>query len=988
MQNTLSIHVRRGCRPAILACAVAAGLIAGPAHAQVPTQVPATSTWTGFDIPAQPAAEALNAFARQSGWRILFPYDAVAGRQTRAVSGAMSNEAALERLLADTGLIVALREDGVITLCVGEDGRCAGARQGQDQRGMESTSSLPVASMDAIVVVGTRIGNSQPTSPVITLTRDDMDRAGAVTAADALRLIPQNFSGVNSSSANITGGNIGFTTQADIRGLGPQSTLTLVNGRRVSAAAGGGGSAVDLGLIPAVAIERIEVLTDSASALYGSDAIGGVVNFVLRQSYDGLEMSARNDWSEADAHAWSTNLAVGRSWDGGSFVGGVHLLQRDSLRFDRIGIVSSDFTAFGGGDFRSSLAGTPGNVLPLGFQYGLPFSTFAGQGGSPVFVAAIPVGQDGTNLSVADFRQNDVNMGSFVPNDLTPENRQAAAYLNVRQSLGNVNVFADVVLSRRRHIAEAISLDLLYVPATNAFSPFEEDVFIGYIFDDPRFSRFSNESKGGSLSAGAEGALAGGWSWRLFGTYSRDDSETAASVMDSVALMGALATSDAALAFNPFGDGIEQSPAVVDSILSEVVSYGVSGLRSLNAESKGTLFRLPAGNAEVALAFEHREEWLRSGYRLQGTSDNDDVHGDRQVSALAAEMLLPVVRAGDRELDLSFAGRWDRYDDFGATFNPRIGTRWKASDVLSFKASWGTAFRAPSLRQLYAAVAVSPVVQVVDPNAPGGPAVVFADVVQGGNPDLREETAETWSATVELRPRALPGFQAGLTWYRIDYRDRIRGALDGLDMTSFLSFEPALPPGLIERDAGGNLERITLVDINSASTLVEGLDLSTIWRLDFARGSVQATGAVTYYTRYWDQLIAGDAERTLSGRVGNPARWRGRLGFSWLSGNWSATALAHHVDGLVNEDPDFRIVSRSVGSQTTADFQIGYDFGIQPRPWRNGLSVRLGVANAFDRLSPFVDGQQYAGVDPQNFRVDGRSVYLQVAKQFGHEGAL
>lgn len=974
--NNFRSHIL--CQALAIAIAIGGGAITN-VHAQE------AADRKSFDVPSQPAASALNTFAEQADITLVFSRDSVIGTNLNTLDGNFTAEEALAELIEGTGLSYQRVDQD--TFAVKNAGSSQTGNNQEISGEIASVEDSSVATLESIVVVGSRIGNVQPTSPVITLTRKDLDRSGAITASDALRLVPQNFSGVNSSTAYTTGSNIGATNKADIRGLGPQATLTLVNGRRISTAAGGDGDAVDLGLIPSAAIDRIEVLTDSASALYGSDAIGGVVNFVLRQDYDGAEISVRNDWNGAGADAKSASAMFGRSWTGGSFLAGLQYQSQDALRFDRIGISSTDFTAFGGGDFRTGLVGNPGNVLPLGFQYGLPFDTLLGPGGTPVFVAGIPAGQDGTALLVSDLGLNDANLGSLLPETLTPASRQVSIYANFRQSLGEVDFFADVVASDRRKQSRTVLLDLLYVPSSNAFSPFEEDVFVGYVFPDDAFGTYSTRARSAAVNAGIEGKMSREWDWKLFGIYSRDRSQTSISLPDSGALIQALASSDPTLAFNPFGDGVAQSQAVLEAVLTEQVSYGRTHLGSVNAEMRGSLFKLPGGDAKLALAAEHRKESLITGSFWPGLQSQDGINADRRVQAVAAEMFFPLVRqdetAGARELDLSIAGRWERYSDFGSTFNPKIGLRWKIANGLSFKTSWGTAFRAPSLRQLFGAEAVTPVIQVFDPNAPGGPATVFTELVQGGNPYLKEEHAETYSATLEFSPERVPGLNAMLTWYRIDYRDRIRGLLDGLDVTTFLTFESSLPAGLIRRDVSGNLERITLTDINSATTLVEGIDVSAAYGAEVGSGYMQLMGSAAAFTHYSDRLIDGVEAREASGRVGTPADWRSRIGLAWSSGEWSSAIFVNHVDGLKNEDADPRIVRRRVDAQTTVDLQLGYDFGNLDESMRDDWSIRLGIINAFDKRSPFVDGQQYFGVEAQNSRVDGRSLYLQVSKPFG-----
>lgn len=270
-------------RHAAIAGAVALILGLGPGLAAADLE-----STVQFDISAQQLPSALLKYSEQSGVQITAPDEVVAGKASTRVRGTFPARGALDRLLMGTELSYEEIDPNTVLIRHRRDAARSLMQESTANPAAGSFPSVqPGSSVQEIIVVGSRIGDAPPTGPVITLTREDIDRSGAVTAADTLRLIPQNFSGVSGSTALATGGNIGFTAQADIRGLGPQATLTLINGRRISAAAGDAGRAVDIGMIPSAAIERVEVLTDSASALYGSDAIGGVVNFVLREQYEG-----------------------------------------------------------------------------------------------------------------------------------------------------------------------------------------------------------------------------------------------------------------------------------------------------------------------------------------------------------------------------------------------------------------------------------------------------------------------------------------------------------------------------------------------------------------------------------------------------------------------------------------------------------------------------------------------------------------------------
>jgi iron complex outermembrane receptor protein len=263
------IGKRMNVRTWAMATAVVAA-ISSPAFAQ---------TTRPFDIPAQPLSSALEAFGSQSGGEILFDRAQTAGKSAPAVRGAMAPSEALRRLLVGSAL--SMRQVNATTFVV------APSPQGQGAEG-------PATEIGEIVVTGTRIRGAAPTSPVHVVTREDIDRSGYTQVGDVIRSLPENFGGgqnpgvIGGGSANQ---NISNSSTVNLRGLGSDATLVLLNGRRL--AADNFGQAPDISGIPLAAIQRVEVMTDGASAIYGSDAVAGVTNFILRRDFEGLEVGAR-----------------------------------------------------------------------------------------------------------------------------------------------------------------------------------------------------------------------------------------------------------------------------------------------------------------------------------------------------------------------------------------------------------------------------------------------------------------------------------------------------------------------------------------------------------------------------------------------------------------------------------------------------------------------------------------------------------------------
>jgi iron complex outermembrane recepter protein len=294
-----------------------------------------------FNVPAQSATTGIPELARQAGIQILVSEELVSGKRTTAVVGTFSVHDALKRLLTGTGLAVSTKDERTFTLApstrVSQNSAMsseqASHKESEDRQsiGQRSSGSMPELSkkedLEEIVVTGTHIHNVTPISPVMTITHDQLVREGYTTIAEAIEQLPQNFLGAASPAANPASGfggksgtnNLTFASGINLRGLGPNATLVLLNGRRVAPAAYTG--AVDISEIPINVIDRIEILTDGASSVYGADAVAGVVNIITRQNFSGVQVGAGlTGISKGKAPDNNANVMGGTAWSGGGLV--------------------------------------------------------------------------------------------------------------------------------------------------------------------------------------------------------------------------------------------------------------------------------------------------------------------------------------------------------------------------------------------------------------------------------------------------------------------------------------------------------------------------------------------------------------------------------------------------------------------------------------------------------------------------------------------
>lgn len=390
---------------------VAIVAIAGTAaHAQSPA--PAQ---INFAIPAGPLGPALNAYASQAGRQLMFTSTQVAGRQTPGINGRMTADEALDRLLTGTGLTAVRSTAGSLVL----------------QR-TSADAVMEATTLDEVVVTGTLLrGPGETPSPVTVIRRDDLDRTGRGTVAEALAALPQNYAGSGTPTAALVGSdpmqsNPGLATGINLRGLGPDSTLVLVNGRRM-AGAGGRGDFADVSAVPTAAVDRVDVLLDGASALYGADAVGGVVNIILRRDFDGQESPLRLGASHGGAESVIAAHTWGRTWSGGQALLSYEFERQNALSTtDRDYAATGDLRPFGGTD-RRTYYGTPGNIVRFDAPSGAYVSTYA-----------IRPGPGGVATTPADFVVGQQNYGNTRTGAaLVPSYDRHAAYLYARQALGD-----------------------------------------------------------------------------------------------------------------------------------------------------------------------------------------------------------------------------------------------------------------------------------------------------------------------------------------------------------------------------------------------------------------------------------------------------------------------------------------------------------------------------------------------------------------------
>ncbi len=978
-----SISTRRG----LLASAAALTLLAGQAAAQTQSK-----PVQAYDQKAQDLGQALAAVAQASGREVIAPQTLVTGKTAPALKGRFSPDQAFERLLANTGLVLTPVGDKLVL-------RQAPTALGEPQAGDAETLS-------ELVVTGTRIRGAAPVgSNLIAITRKDIEASGYASSQELLQALPQNYGGGASEGAaslsNRNGAifNASFGAGVNLRGLGNTSTLVLVSGDR-PAMGGVAGSFADLSLIPSTAVERIEVLADGASALYGSDAVAGVVNVIMRDRFDGGETRIRYGTADGDFSEVQFSQVVGKIWDRGHVTVAYEYLNRGRLQADDRDFAREDLRPFGARDYRSNYA-TPGTIVAGGRNF------------------AIPAGQNGVGLTPAQLDADQVNRrDARLGTDILPRQMRQSVYLSGGLDLDAATTFSARLLGAdRRYDLRGTSIwaTQVTVPVTNPFyvDPIgtRRPVRVQYRFaDDLGAERSHGHVR--ALNGGADlTRRIGSWSVTASGGYGRENDVTGyRNLVNTYRLNLALADTNPATAYNLFGDARSTNPTTIESIRGWTKSDSVYTVWTAGLKGDGELFDLPGGPLKLAVGYEHRSErYQTTSSTYQTTADPRTLPvnfpGTRKIEAVYAELRAPLVGEaqaipGVRGVELSLAGRVEDYSDFGRTSNPKIGLDWKTIGGLTFKGSYGTSFRAPSFQDQRVGPGLIQYFPftVVDPQSPTGKTNVL--FLLGNTPGIGPERAKTWTTGLEWRPPAAPGVRVTAGYYRVDYKGRIGAPnADALNMLinrnlyrSQLNESPTAAEiaGYYASPYLSNTSGIAAADIkvianartqNLSSLVQDGVDFDLGWQGERGADRVGVGLAGTYTLRVDKRFTPGSPSSDVVDTVGNPLKLRLRGRGNWSHGSWDLAAAVNYSGGYTNQTVT---PNRPVSSWATVDLTASYRLAIAEGPLA-GVRLTLSASNLFDKDPPFVESvtpSSAVGFDTDNASAIGRVVAMTVTKSW------
>ncbi|MDQ1816124.1 TonB-dependent receptor [Massilia sp. CCM 9210] len=877
-------------------------------------------------------------------------------------------------------------------------GLCAGgALLGAGVLALPAQAQAPAdtsQTMQKVEIVGTSIRRrleAQTALPITSLRAEDFAKQGLSTAQEVLATIPMNQTSTGASQS--VGSGTGGRATANLRGLGGDKTLVLLNGRRL-ANHPFFADTVDLNIIPVAALDRVEVLRDGASAIYGSDAIGGVINFVTKRSYRGLEVSVEAYEPVGSGGGDEQRINVIGGWgdlatDGYNVLGIVDFHRQSALT-----ATDRDFARTGVRPERGMYQ-TSGTTFPANFYSENDIS------GNPSFASGCRPPYSIPNLTGGPSCRFDYTQ--FV--DLIPLTKQETFLGRFSKKLGaDHTATLEYLHSRSTNEARVAPPPLAGIGLTMTnTSPFYPGAGItpavagltGEPLDVSWRPLVTGKREGLDVSlsdrllAGMEGTM-GGWDYNAGLSYAVGRARSAFTngyVIDARMIEG---VGNGLL--NPFG---EQTPAGNDYLRQSLLQgeYLRAKIKSgaIDFKASRELMNLPAGPLGFALGGEFRRD--EADYRVNralasqasssGYADAQDQSGSRNIGAVFTEFNIPVIK----DLEVNLAARYDDYTDFGHSFNPKVALRWQPSKQVLVRGSFNKGFRAPTLYDLHGPQTTTntsspwddPVLCPGGTAAPGANPNLACDQQQnqrqGGNPDVKPERSRTYSAGIVLEPTR--DLTLSLDYWDIRLKDQISPLAEESIFGNYQKYQNLY----VYNAARTRLDYVLTITQNLGEVKTRGVDLGLLWRLQRGQWGNFTLGVDgTWVDRYDYQNERNGPFTVNAGRYADASpvfRWRHNASLGWTRGPLNMTLSNRYLSGYDDQPDENGLVPGRVGHYSTWSLAGTYTANQK-------VSVTAGVKNLLDDDPPFtVQSTTFQqGYDPRYTDPLGRTFYVRATYKF------
>jgi len=856
------------------------------------------------------------------------------------------------------------RHSGLIALCLGALvlSPCPVAAADSDEPSHKNSAALL---LEQVTVTGTRLGTAATGQDVHVYDTPRIEESGQSTVTDFLDTLPEvSLNSVESSA---------LATTVRLRGAISGSALVLINGRRTQDVTGSAATAgfFDLNTIPLPLVKRIEVLPTGSSAIYGGDALAGVVNVVLKSDFTGFTADAGYKFANNTDEKVFSGAA---GWKAGAFsfsILGSYSDRSPLYGRDRAITANPDYRRFGGPNLGSQFFGAPANV----------FSVSGNLPGLNSSFAAVPVGSSGIGLTPADFAATAgmQNTGSFTSyQTLVPQSRRGGVFASVNYRFeAGVELFAELLWSKYRldSVSTPAFLQLANVPASNPFNPFGTAVNVSGIAQGAQsLSRLTFDDDYLRPLIGARGEFAD-WHWDLTAMDSRDTGAfDIYGQPNTVSLNAALASSNPGSALNPFVDGPMASPALLASIYSNASFTNFTGHADIvNGFVRGPLMELPTGPVDAVLGGEYEHSKLSRGFETS-----------REAKAVFVELKAPALSRTNDEgakselLTLQLAGRYDDYSDFGSQETWQAGFELQPLDGILLRGTHATSFKPPTLYNLAAPSQSSAILPLTDPLRNGQPVIVQATT--GGNPHLAPTTGTSRTLGMAWSPFSNLNLSMTGWWLNID------NAIN-LPNPQYIVNNDSLYPGRVIRAPAppGSVGQITSVDysyVNFGAMREAGVDLNADWGFSTEFGKFTPAIAATYMTEFEGASTPGSSSISRLSRANNDSifapRWKGTASIGWAPDEPFKLWLAgRYIGPYVDYTPP-----RKIGNvwYLDASFEVDLVRALNiEKPPLGGVKLLVSGTNLADSLPPY--STYFRGYDVYNYDLVGRTIFLRLQLQ-------
>lgn len=893
--------------------------------------------------------------------------------------------------------------------------------------------------LEPVEVLGSRIRQieGEGPAPVATYDRDYIRSTGALNLADFLNYLPQTYNGIaagRSSAPNELNPEFGQRTETtfpainfvlgvadappgqtgvsgvSLRGLGSGSTLILVDGRRVVQSGVGNRSSdsgqgfVNLNTIPLGMIDHVEVMTDGASALYGADAVAGVINIVLKKDWSGRELTTSYKGAfHGGGHERQVTLSAG--FNAGKLRGMVSIdyydraplkaSQRSFSKNQNHTNIVATYDASGnpvyGRDLRlnwgypaviQARTGTLNGITEAGGNQTRFAVVRDGATGTPTLASFMAVGPGPLNSASGIQRGN---TSGFL--DLIPWTERHGFSGNFTYTINErLEAYGTYLYSNTRGLFEsqpAVSSlatssgfgnFATIVPA--AYNPFGQDVVVGMIHYEFGSTNQRTRTKSHNAVVGLRGKFGTTWEWDASVGWQKQNSDQVTRSFNGAAITAALNNSDPTKRLNPFVDG--RAAGITQAALYDTMAYypsvfGGSRLGSFDFVADGSVAEIWGGTVQMATG----ASWGRNkigGYAINFTTDfsgnpvanRTTTAGERDNYAVFAEFSVPLIgkpnaRPGFERLGLQLAGRYEDYERIDGKTIPKVGLTWSPVKSVLLRASYSEGYRVPGLTE-YVVAPSSFTGSVTDPKR--NPASTTGVTInRGSRPSIEPETSDNEVYGIIYEPIFAPGLNIQLNYYRTTQKD----AIQVLSAQTVVNNEAVFPDRVTRApaDAGdialGQPGRITAVDqtfVNFGLIRNESMDVGFDYKLpwrDLGRWQVGAFATRTIESVR--QLAPGQPPISDEGDTFAPPKWKITGNVFWRSGPWNGSVFVTYLDSFKsNLAGNSLTFTYPIPSATLVDVHGGYEF--QDGIWRGfgkGLRLQVGIGNVFDKEPPFSD---------------------------------